>query len=125
MRWRVWTYKVFLDVVKMLKSNKTGKFLTSINNGSRTFQAFAYFQVVPKIIVPDNLKTGVTRSDQYDPTINKTYQDKAEHYGTAIIPVHLRKPPEKPNVESAVNLPSTWIRASLRNQKFFSLHELN
>lgn len=87
--------------------------------------AFSYFGGVPKIIVPDNLKTGVTRSDRYEPTINKTYQKMAEHYGTAIIPARVRKPQDKPNVESGVNLASTWILASLRNQTFFSLHELN
>jgi transposase len=87
--------------------------------------AFAYFGGVPKILVPDNLKTGVEKSSWYSPVINKTYHEMAEHYGTAVIPARVRKPKDKPSVEGAVGIISTWIIAALRNQKFFSLADLN
>jgi transposase len=76
-------------------------------------------------IVPDNLKTGVTRAHRYDPDLNPSYQDFAEHYGTTILPARVRKPRDKAKVESGVLLVERWILARLRNQVFFSLAELN
>ncbi|MFY9140016.1 MAG: IS21 family transposase [Thermacetogeniaceae bacterium] len=87
--------------------------------------AFNYFQGVPEIIVPDNLKTGVTKPCYYEPVINPTYQEMAEHYGTAIIPARVRKPKDKSKVENAVLIVERWILAALRNYTFFSLSELN
>ena len=84
-----------------------------------------FFGGVTRMLVPDNLKTGVDRSDWYTPLINKTYQEMAEHYNTAVIPARVRKPKDKPNVEGSVRIVSTWITAALRNEKFFSLEELN
>ena len=57
--------------------------------------------------------------------INETYQEMAEHYGTAIIPARVRTPKDKPNAERTVGNISTWITAALRNEQFFSLAELN
>jgi transposase len=87
--------------------------------------AFSYFGGATRIIAPDNLKTGVTKADWYTPVINKAYHEMAEHYGTAIIPCRVRAPKDKASVESTVGTISTWIIASLRNQQFFSLRELN
>ena len=87
--------------------------------------AFAYFGGVPRMIVPDNLKTGVDKTEWYTPVINKTYHEMAEHYGTAIVPARVRKPRDKASVESAVGNISTWITAALRNQTYFSVNELN
>lgn len=84
-----------------------------------------FFHGVTKIIVPDNLKTGVTKADWYTPEINRTYREFAEYYNTAIIPARVRKPKDKPNAEGSVKIISTWITAALRNQEFFSLAELN
>lgn len=86
---------------------------------------YRYFGGVTRILVPDNLKTGVTRIDWYTTEIQKTYQEMAEHYGTAVIPARIRKPKDKPSVEGAVGVVSTWIMAALRNRQFFSLAELN
>jgi transposase len=86
---------------------------------------YRYFGGVSKILVPDNLKTGVERADWHDPTINKTYHEMAEHYDTAVIPARVRKPKDKPNAEGTVGIISTWILAALRQQKYFSLAELN
>ncbi len=85
----------------------------------------SYFRGVPAAVVPDNLKTGVTKACYYDPDINPTYQSFAEHYGLAILPARVRRPKDKAKVESAVLVVQRWILARLRNRTFFSLGELN
>ena len=87
--------------------------------------AFSYFGGVTKILVPDNLKTGVVGHDWYTPVINKVYHDMSEHYGTAVIPARVRKPKDKPRVEGTVGNLTTWIIAALRDRQFFSLSEMN
>jgi transposase len=87
--------------------------------------AFDFFQGVAEILVPDNLKTGVTHPCRYEPDLNPTYQDLAEHYGCVVIPTRTAKPKDKAKVESAVLIAERWILAALRNRTFFSLEELN
>lgn len=87
--------------------------------------AFEFFGGVARVIVPDNLKTGVTKASRTDPIINQSYQEMTEHYQTTIIPARVRSPRDKASVEGNVGHISTWIIASLRNEKFFSLLELN
>jgi len=87
--------------------------------------AYEFFQGVTRILTPDNLKTGVQKADWYSPLINKSYQEMAEYYGTAVIPTGVRKPTEKALVERTVGLLSTWIIAALRNRQFFCLYSLN
>lgn len=86
---------------------------------------YQFFGGVTRILIPDNLKTGVDKASWYTPVINKTYHELAEHYGTAVIPARIRKPQDKANVEGTVGVITTWIIASLRNQKFFTLYALN
>ena len=88
-------------------------------------RAFEFFQGVPEILVPDNLKAGVTKPCRYEPDINPTYQDLAEHYGTTVIPARAGKPKDKAKVESAVLVAERWILAALRNHSFFSVAEIN
>lgn len=88
-------------------------------------RAFEFFGGVPEIIVPDNLKTGVTSPCRYEPDINPTYHDMARHYGTVVIPTRVARPKDKAKVESAVLVAERWILAALRNHSFFSLGELN
>lgn len=87
--------------------------------------AFNYFGGVTRILVPDNLKTGVEKASWFSPVINRTYHEMAEYYGTAVIPARVRKPKDKPNAEGTVGIISTWIIAALRNQRHFSVAELN
>jgi len=87
--------------------------------------AFEFFGGVPEILVPDNLKAGVTNPCRYEPDINPTYQDLAEHYATAVIPARVRRPRDKAKAESAVFVAERWILAALRNHTFFSVAELN
>jgi len=87
--------------------------------------AFEFFHGVAEILIPDNLKTGVTHPCRYEPDINPTYLDLAEHYGAVVIPARVRKAKDKAKVESAVLIAERWILAALRNYTFFSLEELN
>jgi transposase len=86
---------------------------------------FAYFGGVSRLIVPDNLKSGVREACYYDPDVNPTYHDLALHYGTAVLPARKQKPRDKAKVESGVLLVERWILARLRKHTFFSLAELN
>ena len=92
--------------------------------GSHT-RAFAFFQGVTAMVVSDNLKSGITRACFYEPAVNRSYQEMATHYRTAIVPARPRKPRDKAKVEAAVLLATRWIIAKLRNVKFFTLVELN
>ena len=85
--------------------------------------AFHYFGGVPRLLIPDNLKTGVTANTHYDTVLNRSYQELAEHYGTAIVPTRVRRPKDKSLAEGTVKFASTWIIAALRNRKFFSVEE--
>ena len=87
--------------------------------------AYQFFGGVTKIIQCDNLKTGVIRHGQNEIELNKSYQELAEHYGTAILPTRIRAPKDKAFVEGTVGVISTFILAALRNQQFLSLAELN
>jgi transposase len=87
--------------------------------------AYGYFGGATRILVPDNLKTGITKHTRHETVINKTYQELAEHYRTAVLPARVRSPKDKATVEGNVGVISTWIIAALRNQQFLSLWELN
>lgn len=80
---------------------------------------------VPKATVPDNLKTGITRPSRYEPGINRTYQDLADHYGFVVLPTRIRRPRDKAKVEAAVGIVERYVLGRLRNRTFFSLDELN
>ena len=84
-----------------------------------------FFQAVPELVVPDNTRTGVTRACRYEPDLNPTYQDFADHYGLAIVPTRKYKARDKAKVESAVLIAERLILGGLRDQIFFSLAELN
>ena len=88
-------------------------------------RAFAYFSCVPRVLVPDNLKSGVSKACKYEPDLNPTYSDMAEHYGCAVLPVRPRKPRDKAKVENGVLIAQRWILAVLRHRTFYSLAELN
>lgn len=87
---------------------------------------FQYFGGSAVMLVPDNLKTGVDHTnDWYTPQVNRTYQELAEHYNTAVVPARVRRPKDKSSAEGTVGVVSTRVIAALRNRKFFSLDELN
>lgn len=84
-----------------------------------------FYGAVPFLVVPDNLKSGVTRACRYEPDLNPTYQDLCDHYGLAVLPARKRKPRDKAKVESAVQIAERMILGGLRDHTFFSLVELN
>src|SRR4249919_1337108 len=88
-------------------------------------RALAFMGGVPAQLVPDNPKVGVDRANWYEPGLNRTYLDMAAHYGTAILPIRVRKPRDKAKVEVAVLVVERWILARLPRRRFFSLAELN
>lgn len=100
-------------------SQKKEDFVESVEN------ALLFFGGVPQAIVPDNLKSAVTKSHRYEPTINETFLDFSEHYGTTILPARSYKPKDKALVEGAVTILYTRIYSVLKDQQFFSLKSLN
>lgn len=88
-------------------------------------RAFEYFGGVGELLIPDNLKSGITKGHRYDPDLNPTYHEFARHYGVAILPARVRKPQDKAKAEQTVGQVERSILAPLRNQKYFSLNELN
>lgn len=88
-------------------------------------RAFTYFGAVPHLLVPDNLKSAVLKSCLYEPTLNPSYQDMADHYATAILPTRPRRPRDKAKVENGVLVAKRWILSVLRHRVFHSLAEMN
>lgn len=88
-------------------------------------RALDFFGGVPALVVPDCLKSAVLRADRYEPQLQRTYEDLAAHYETAILPARPRKPKDKAKVEVGVQIVERWILARLRNTPFLSLAALN
>jgi len=88
-------------------------------------RAFEYYGGVPKVLIPDNVKTAVITPDVTDPVLNKSYRDMANHYGVAIVPARSGKSKDKAADENMVGNVSRRILAPLRNIKFFSVYEIN
>jgi len=84
-----------------------------------------YFGGSSEIWVCDGLKSGVTTACRYEPGVNRTYADLAEHYGAVVIPARPYKPKDKAKAEAAVLLAQRWILAVLRNEMIFSLLDMN
>jgi transposase len=88
-------------------------------------RAFEFFGGVAGAVIPDQLKSGVTHPCRYEPGIQRTYEEMAQHYGTTVLPARPAKSRDKAKVEVAVQIAQRWILARLRNQTFFTLDELN
>lgn len=88
-------------------------------------RAFAYSGAVPHALVPDNLKSGVTKPCFYEPEINRSYAELAAHYDTAVLPARVRHPRDKAKGEAGVLVAQRWILAVLRHKTFFTLVEMN
>lgn len=100
-------------------SQKKEDFISSVE------RALHYYGGVPAAIVPDNLKSAVSRSHRYEPSLNETFEDFAEHYGTVVLPARVYKPKDKALVEGAVKIVYTMIYTQLQSKQFFSLEALN
>jgi hypothetical protein len=108
-----------LTFVQAVFSQRKEDFLQATEN------ALHFFGGVPRVIVPDNLKSAVHKANKYEAELNKAFQDFANHYGTTILPARSYKPRDKALVENAVNIAYSRIFAPLRNEVFYSLTSLN
>jgi transposase len=88
-------------------------------------RAFNYFGGVTAMVVSDNLKSGVIKACFYEPNVNRTYEEMAKHYKTAIVPARPKKPRDKAKVEAGVQVATRWVIAKIRKRTFFTLAELN
>ncbi len=88
-------------------------------------RAFEFYGGVPRVTVPDNLKAGVTKACWYDPEVNPSYLELAQHYGTVVLPTRTAHPRDKAVVEVGVQVVERWVLAPLRKRRFFSLAEMN
>ena len=88
-------------------------------------RAFQYFGCAPKVVVPDCLKGAVSQACRYEPELNPTYSDLAEHYGICVLPARPARPRDKAKVETGVLIAKRWILAVLRHRTFYTLAELN
>ncbi|MPZ13491.1 MAG: IS21 family transposase [Chloroflexi bacterium] len=87
--------------------------------------ALEFYRGSPRVVVPDNLKAGVTKACWYDPELNPSYLELARHYAMAVLPTRPYHPRDKAAVEAAVQVAERWVLAPLRKWQFFSLGELN
>jgi transposase len=104
---------------EVTRTQRVADFTMSIVRG------LEFFGGAPEVLVPDQLRSAVTGPDRYDPDINATLLELAQHYDTAIIPARPRKPRDKAKVEAGVLVAQRWLIARLRHRQFFSLDELN
>jgi transposase len=88
-------------------------------------RALEYFGGAPAALVPDQLKSGVTRACLYEPETQRTYEELAQHYGTTVMPARPAHPRDKAKVEVAVQIAQRWLLARIRNEVFHSVAELN
>jgi transposase len=86
---------------------------------------FRFYGAVPRLLVPDNLKSGVNKASFYDPEVNRTYAAMAAHYGVGVLPARPRKPRDKASVEAGVRFAQFYILGRLRHVTFFSLAACN
>lgn len=88
-------------------------------------RCFEFLGGIPELVIPDNLRSAVTKHCRYEPDLNPTYQQLAEHYQTTVIPARPYKPKDKAKAEVGVQIVERWIMARLRHDTFFSLKHLN
>ena len=105
--------------VEAVGNQSLESFIRSVEN------AFWFFQGAPRAVVPDNLKSAVTKSSKYEPTINERFADFSSHYDTTVLPARSYKPKDKALVEGAVKIVYHRIYAALRDRVFYNLNELN
>lgn len=105
-----------------VEATRTQKSADWIGSHRRSFE---FFGGVTELVVPDQLRSGVSKPCWYEPGVQRTYDELADHYDTTIIPARGRRPKDKAKVEVGVQVAQRWIMARLRNETFFSLAELN
>lgn len=108
-----------LSYAEALHNQKAASFLRGVEN------ALVYIGGAPALIVPDNLKSAVTKAHRYEPKLNRAFDDFCGHYGTAAHPARAAAPCDKAHVENMVKIVYKRVYALLRNETFFDLETLN
>jgi transposase len=108
-----------LTYIEAVYSQKKPDFIQATEN------ALHFFGGVPRVLVPDNLKSAVQKANKYEAEINADFLAFANHYGTSVLPARSYKPRDKALAEKAVSIAYSRIFAPLRDQVFFSLSSLN
>ena len=108
-----------LTYVQAVPSQKKADFIGATEN------ALHYFGGVPKVLIPDNLKSAVHKADKYEADLNTDFSDFANHYNTSVLAARSFKPRDKSLVENVVSIVYSRIYAPLRDKMFYSLEELN
>lgn len=103
-------------------ATKTQKLHDWINAHKKMFE---YYGGVAQLVMPDNLRSGVTKAHRYEPVCNATYEEFARHYGCVVMPARAYKPQDKSKAEKSVQLVQQRILAPLRDQKFISIEQVN
>jgi transposase len=94
-------------------------------NAATDARTFRFFGAAPRLLVPDNLKSGINKASFYDPGVNRSYGAMAAHYKVGVLPARPRKPKDKAAVEAGVRFAQSYILGRLRHVIFFSLAECN
>lgn len=108
-----------LTYVEAVESQRVEDFISCCEN------AVHFFGGAPNAIVPDNLKSAVTKSNRYEPKLNENFEAFADHYGMAVLPARAYRPKDKALVEGAVKITYIKIFASLPRELPTSIEELN
>jgi transposase len=121
--------EVELFVAVLGASNLTYAEVTASQRGpdwiASHVRALEYLGGAPAALVPDQLKSGVTRACRYEPEAQRTYEDLAEHYSTTVLPARPAHPRDKAKVEVGVQIAQRWIVARMRNEVHASLASMN
>jgi len=108
-----------LTYVEASYTQQKEDFITSCEN------ALHYFGGVPNAIVTDNLKSAVTRSNRYEPTLNEAFRDFVSYYSMAALPAAPYKPKHKALVEGAVKIIYRSIYSVLKGNVYSCIEVLN
>lgn len=90
-----------------------------------TVYALEYYGAIPKYLVPDNLKTAITKHTKDELVINSAYADLESFYDVVIIPPPPRKPKGKPTVEKYVQFLETHLLEDLKEKVYYSIEDVN
>lgn len=105
--------------IEAIESQRVEDFIACCEN------ALHYFGGAPSAIVPDNLKSAVTKSSRYEPRLNENFEAFSDHYGMSVLPARAYKPKDKALVEGAVKISYSSVYAYLPAEPFTSIEELN
>lgn len=88
-------------------------------------RAFRFYGGVTPYVTVDNQRAAINKAHLYDPDVNETFIDFANHWGFAVIPARPYKPRDKGANESGIGVIQKQFYQEIRERTFYSLEELN